>query len=81
MSSIMEFSVIIRDENGKEIVVKKGSRQIPFVAEIDAKGFRDAFGDFETAVLELTKETRDAATAEYFKEASKKKQKVSPESE
>jgi len=42
------------------------------VEEIEAKGFRDAFDDYETAVLELTKETRDAVTAEYFKEASKK---------
>ena len=72
MSKIMEFAVIIRDENGEEIVVKKGSGEVPFVEEIEAKGFLDAFDDFETAALELTKETRDATTAEYFKEASKK---------
>jgi hypothetical protein len=72
MSKIMEFSIRIRDENGEEIVVQKGSREVPFVEEIDAKGFRDAFDDFERAALELTKETRDAATAEYFEKASKK---------
>jgi hypothetical protein len=72
MGKIMEFAVTIMDENGEEIVVKKSSRNIPFVDEIDAKGFRAAFDDFETAALELTKETRDAATAEYFEEASKK---------
>jgi hypothetical protein len=42
------------------------------VEKIEAKGFRDAFDDFETAALEITKETRDAATAEYFQKASKK---------
>ena len=73
MSNIMEFSITIKNENGEEIVVKKGSREVPFVEEIEAKGFRDAFDDYETAVLELTKETRDAVTAEYLKEASKKK--------
>jgi len=81
MSKVMEFAITIRDNNGEELVVKKGSREVPFVEEIDAKGFRDAFDDFETAVLELTKETRDAATAEYFRKASKKKQKVAQESE
>ena len=72
MSKIMEFSITIRDENGEEIVVRKGSREIPYIEEIDAKGFRNAFDDYETAALELTKETRDAATEEYFAEVSKK---------
>jgi len=77
----MEFSITIKNENGEKIVVKKGSREVPFVEEIDAKGFRDAFDDYETAVLELTKETRDAVTAEYFEEASKKKLQNAQESE
>jgi hypothetical protein len=81
MSKIMEFSITIKDENGEEIVVTKGSRKVPFVEEIEVKGFRDAFDDYETAVLELTKETRDAVTAEYFKEASKKKLKGTQELE
>jgi len=81
MSKIMEFAITIRDENGEEIVVKKGSREVPFVEEIEAKGFRDAFDDYETAVLDLTKEMRDGVTAEYFEEASKKKLKTTLESE
>ena len=81
MSKIMEFAITIRDENGEEIVVKKGSRKVPFVEEIEAKGFRDAFDDYETAVLDLTKEMRDGVTAEYFEEASKKKLKTTLESE
>jgi small nuclear ribonucleoprotein (snRNP)-like protein len=62
MSNIMEFTITIKNENGEEIVVKKCSREVPFVEEIEAKGFLDAFDDYETAVLELTKETRNAAT-------------------
>jgi hypothetical protein len=81
MSNIMEFAITIKNENGEDIIVKKGSREVPFVEEIEVKGFRDAFDDYETAVLELTKEIRNAVTADYFEEASKKKLKNTQESE
>jgi hypothetical protein len=74
----MEFTVKIKDENGETIVVKKSIREVPFIEEIEAKGFRDAFNDLEIAALELTKETRDTAVSEYLAEASKKKQKAKP---
>ena len=72
MGKIMEFTVTIRDENGETIVQKHSSREIPFVKEIEEKGFRDAFDDLEIAALELTKDTRDAVVSEYIAEASKK---------
>jgi len=61
------------DEDGQTIAEAESERQVPFFQEIEARGFRDAFHDIETAALELTKETRDAAVAEYLSEASKKK--------
>jgi hypothetical protein len=77
----MELSIRIRNENGEELVVQKSSREVPFVEEIDAKGFRAAFDDFERAALELTKEIRDGVTSEYFEKTSKKKLKITQESE
>jgi len=81
MSKKMKFVVTIEDENGEAIVIKEATREVPFVEEIEKKGFRAAFNDLETAALELTKEARDAAVSEYVAEASKKKrnQKVSRE--
>ena len=69
----MRISVEFIDDNGETIVKTESERGVPFWEEIEAKGFRDAFGDIETAALELTKETRDTAVAEYLAEASKKK--------
>ena len=73
MSKIMSFVVTIKDEDGQTIVTKEATREVPFVEEIEAKGFRAAFNDLETAALELTKEARDAAVSEYVAETSKKK--------
>jgi len=72
MSKKMEFTVTITDENGEIIVKKTSAREVPFIEEIEAKGFRAAFDDLETAALELTKETREPAVAALLEEASKK---------
>jgi len=77
MSKIMEFTVTIKDENGETIIKKASTREVPYIEEIEAKGFREAFNDIETAALELTKEARDTAVAEYLAEASKKKRNQS----
>jgi hypothetical protein len=61
------------DDDGETIAEAESERDVPFFQEIEARGFRDAFHDIETAALELTKETRDTAVAEYLSEASKKK--------
>ena len=69
----MRISVEFIDDDGEIIVKTANERGVPFLEEIEAKGFRDAFNDIEIAALELTKETRDTAVAEYLAEASKKK--------
>ena len=72
MSKMMEFVVTIKDENGETIVTRQSTREVPYIEEIEEKGFRVAFNDLEIAALELTKETRDAAVSDYLSEASKK---------
>jgi len=76
MSKVMKFVVSIEDEDGKTIVLKESTREVPYVKEIEEKGFREAFDDLETAALELTKETRDAVVSEYIAETSQKKRKI-----
>ena len=78
MGKIMEFVITVKDESGETLVKKESARTVPFVEEIEKQGFYDAFDDLETAVLEMTKETRDAAVSEYLTQASKKKQRVIP---
>ena len=76
MSNEMRFQLTIVDEDGNVITETKGSREVPYIKEIEEKGFRTAFDELETAVLELSKETRDELVTDYLKEASKKKQKA-----
>jgi len=78
MGKIMKFVVTVEDESGETLVTKESARTVPFVEEIEKQGFYDAFDDLETAVLEMTKETRDAAVSEYLAQASKKKQRAMP---
>ena len=72
MGKIMKFVVTVEDESGETLVTKESARTVPFVEEIEKQGFYDAFDDLETAVLEMTKETWDAAVSEYLAQASKK---------
>ena len=69
----MKVSIEFVDDNGESIVKTASERDVPFWEEMEDRGFRNAFHDIETAALELTKETRDAAVEEYLMEASKKK--------
>lgn len=67
----------IEDENGEILVSRESAREVPYIEEIDSQGFRNAFHEYETAVLESRKEVSDAATSEYFELLSKKKRKAS----
>lgn len=69
----MRISVEFIGDDGETIIESASERDVPFWQEMEERGFRDAFHDIETAALELTKETRDAAVEGYLKEASKKK--------
>ena len=76
MSNKMEITIKITNEDGEVLVKRSSEREIPYIKEIDEQGFRKAFDDYETAVLESRKEVSDNATSEYFEMASKKKRKV-----
>ena len=73
MAKTMQISVSIKDENGEVIVSTASKRSVPYIEEIDAQGFRSAFHDLETAVLEGRKEVCDQAVSEYLEGMSIKK--------
>ena len=73
MAKKMEIIVRIKDENGQTIAANTCERSVPYIEEIDAKGFRAAFHDLETATLEARKEVCDLTISEYIEVMSKKK--------
>lgn len=73
MSKKMRITVEIEDECGNSIVKNQSERIVPYIEEVDEQGFRAAFHQLETAVLESRKEVCDAALSEYLEEMSKKK--------
>ena len=72
MSSKMEMTIKIINEDGEKIE-KTISREIPHLKEFEEEGFRTAFGDIETAVLESRKTISEEAIETYMEEMSKKK--------
>jgi len=76
MSNKMEITIKITDENGETLVRQSSERAVPYIAEVETQGFRGAFHEYETAVLESRKEVSDVVTSEYFEVISKKKPKL-----
>ena len=74
MPKRMRISVTIEDESGNAIVTTSNERKVPYIEEIESQGFREAFHDLETAVLESRKEVCDEAVSQYLEEISQKKQ-------
>ena len=72
MSKKMKITVTIEDDDGGAIVTNESVRTVPYIEEIDEQGFRAAFNDLETAVLESRKEACDGAISEYLETISKK---------
>ena len=72
MSKKMRITITIEDENGEAIVENYSEREVPYIEEIDEQGFRAAFHDLETAILESRKEVCDNAVSEYIEGMSKK---------
>ena len=72
MSSKMEMMIKIINEEGEKIE-KRISREIPDLREFEEKGFRSAFGEMETAVLESRKRVSEEILERYMEEMSKKK--------
>lgn len=73
MSKKMTIRITIEDDKGNAVVVKESNREVPYIEEIDEQGFRTAFHELETAVLEARKEVCDGAVSEYLGEISLKK--------
>jgi hypothetical protein len=76
MPKRMEFTVIIKDENGEVITTNTTERAIPYIEEIETQGFRASFHELETAILESRKEVSDRTVSEYLEGMSQKKQEV-----
>jgi len=74
MKNTLTITVAIKNEEGEIITMKESERAVPYIKEIEDQGFRSAFHDLETAVLESRKEAVDAAMLSYLEEMSLKKQ-------
>ena len=72
MANDMKITIEITDENG-EVVKKTINRAVPDLKDFEEKGFRAAFGEIETAVLESGKTISEETMEAYMEELSKKK--------
>lgn len=68
----LKISVEIIDDDGKKIVKAVSKRDIPYLKEFEQNGFKTAFGELETAVLEARKEASEEAVSQYVTKLSKK---------
>jgi hypothetical protein len=73
MGKKLEINIKITDENGETLVSRASEREVPYVEELISKGFRGAFHDLETAVLESRKEVSDGIVGDYLELVSEKK--------
>lgn len=78
MAKTMEIVITIKDEKGDSIVTSTSERSVPYIEEIETQGFRTAFHELETAVLESRKEASESAISEYLEAISQKKRSVNP---
>ena len=77
----LEISVKIKDETGKEIIQTVSEREVPYIEEFVEQGFRTAFHELETAVLETRKAVSDKIVSEYLEVISEKKREKKQEAE
>jgi len=75
MAIKIESVTTFYDEDGNIITKSERTATIPGIKEIEKEGFRKAFDQMETKVLEATNSTRQTAMSELLEELSKKKQK------
>jgi len=76
MAKRMQITVSVQDDNGEVITSKTSERMVPYIDEIDSQGFRVAFHELETAILESRKEVCDDALSEYLEIMSQKKREL-----
>jgi len=73
MALKMKTVTTFYDEDGTVITESERSAIVPGIEEIEKEGFRKAFHQLETTVLETTDDTRQKAVAGFMEELSKKK--------
>jgi len=81
MGKKLEITIKITDESGETLASRTSEREVPYVEELIAKGFRGAFHDLETAILESRKEVSDEIAGEYLELISEKKPNLRQEIE
>jgi hypothetical protein len=75
MALKMETVTRFYDEDGNLITESERTATIPGIKEIERDGFRQAFHEMETTVLDSTNYTRQTAMENLIEELSKKKRK------
>jgi len=73
MAIKMKTVTCFYDESGRIITESERTATVPGIEEIEREGFRAAFHQLETTVLETTNSTRQTAMSELMEELSKKK--------
>jgi len=73
MGKTLTTTITIRNEQGEIITQSESERAVPYIEEIEKQGFRAAFHDLETAVLETRKEASEEAVSTYLESMSLKK--------
>jgi len=76
MAVKLETVTTFYDEYGNVISKSERTATVPGIKEIDRDGFRAAFHELETAVLETTNGVRQDAMSSLLEELSKKKRKM-----
>jgi hypothetical protein len=77
MENKLTITVTITNSEGEVIATKGSERAVPYIKEVEERGFRSAFHDIETALLESRKEVSDAALSSYLETMSLKKPNLS----
>ena len=77
MENTLTITVSIKNKDGEIIAINESERAVPYIKEVEEQGFREAFHDIETAILESRKEAVDGALSSYLEEMSLKKQEKS----
>jgi hypothetical protein len=73
MENTLSITVTIKNKAGEIITTSESERAVPYIREIEEQGFRAAFHDLETAVLETRKEAVENALSSYMETMSLKK--------
>jgi len=73
MALKMKTVTTFYDEDGAVIAESERNATVPGIEEIEREGFRKAFHQLETTVLETTNDTRQKAVTGLMEELSKKK--------